>query len=784
MKYVMSLLLASVILVANAQVVEVSNERDYQAAKLSGAFPVLTSRQSTEKIKFEPGKLDLSKVKQGSSRMGGGGQDECDCIKPVDDTYSVVPFTNGQAPEYRNDDGSSPEIELPFTFCLYGAQYNSCWINTNGNVTFDGAFGTFSASGFPNNQNIMVAPFWADVDIRNPESGLVYYKVTDHYMIVYWDAVGYFNNMADKLNSFQLIISDGSDPIIPNGGTVSFCYGDMEWTTGSASGGVDGFGGTAATVGANRGDGLNFFQAGRFSVPGIIYDGPTGEDDGVSWLDNLIFAFNSCTAVDSGNLIPISPLLTACNIVYLCAGNEVTVTFLGPEPTQLLTIDWVLADPTAPFEFVLNPPEAGVSTLDITAPLGMTPGSYDITITAADNGIPSQQVTIFYTFIVIETAGAIDIQGPTSICSGEPALLSIIPGYTNIQWSNGSAGNSITVEQPGTYTVEAVLGGCETSGTITIDLAETAIPIIQGDNQICSTAQTTLTTTEEFVSYEWSTGSSASSISAGVGTVSVTTTDANGCVGTGNFTITALANPSVVNSFLVCDSFESELTGNDVPGSWTVEPATGLILVNSDQTDTEIIAEAYGEYDLTFTHAECNTTDELTVRFLPSPDVFLPNVAEVCFGEAITIQPNSGNFQYIDSYEWENDGSTDFVYIFSTPRTFIDSLVIFTAQNDCATIRDTVTVKQIICNIIIPNVFTPNGDGENNALSFGGITQYPGNTLQVFNRWGALIFESENYQNNWIPSENEIGDGVYYFVLGINRPGGMEYVTGEVTIIR
>jgi hypothetical protein len=292
MKYILSLFVAAISLTINAQVVEVDNERDYQIAKASGVVPVLKTTKPSEKIQFEPGKLDLSKVKQGSSRMGGGDVDECDCIKPVDDTYSIVPFTNGIAPEYRNDDGSSPEIELPFTFCLYGAQYNSCWINTNGNVTFDDLFGAFSASGFPNTDNVMVGPFWADVDTRNEESGLVYYKVTDHYMIVYWDAVGYFSSQADKVNSFQLIISDGSDPIIPNGGNISFCYGDMKWTTGSASGGTNGFGGTAANVGANKGDGLSYFQAGRFSVDSDIYDGPVGNDDGIDWLDNLIFAFD------------------------------------------------------------------------------------------------------------------------------------------------------------------------------------------------------------------------------------------------------------------------------------------------------------------------------------------------------------------------------------------------------------------------------------------------------------------------------------------------------------
>ena len=84
----------------------------------------------------------------------------------------------------------------------------------------------------------MIAPFWADVDTRGPLSGLVYYKVTPSSLIVIWDHVGYFASQDNLLNTFQLIITDGTDPIVPNGNTA-FCYGEMQFTTGSASGGAD-----------------------------------------------------------------------------------------------------------------------------------------------------------------------------------------------------------------------------------------------------------------------------------------------------------------------------------------------------------------------------------------------------------------------------------------------------------------------------------------------------------------------------------------------------------------
>lgn len=221
----------------------------------------------------------------------------CSCLVPVDGTFSKADFTIGTAPDYRNDDGSTLAKILPFNFCFYGTNYNSVYINNNGNVTFVNNLSSFSAGGFPAGADtIMIAPFWADVDTRNVGSGLVYFKITPTYMIVKWDKVGYYNSSSDKLNDFQLIISDGNDPIIPDGNNVAFCYGDMQWTTGSASGGTSGFGGTAANAGINKGDGINFFQLGRFNINSAVYDGPYGADDGINYLDNkkLLF-YHLCT---------------------------------------------------------------------------------------------------------------------------------------------------------------------------------------------------------------------------------------------------------------------------------------------------------------------------------------------------------------------------------------------------------------------------------------------------------------------------------------------------------
>ena len=58
----------------------------------------------------------------------------------------------------------------------------------------------------------------------------------------------------------------------------------------------------------------------------------------------------------------------------------------------------------------------------------------------------------------------------------------------------------------------------------------------------------------------------------------------------------------------------------------------------------------------------------------------------------------------------------------------------------------------------VPNVITPNGDGKNDTFAFN----FQNATIQIYNRWGKLIFETKNYQNDWGKGV-EAGD--YFYVL-------------------
>ncbi|NTD97538.1 tandem-95 repeat protein [Agrobacterium tumefaciens] len=86
--------------------------------------------------------------------------------------------------------------------------------------------------------------------------------------------------------------------------------------------------------------------------------------------------------------------------------------------------------------------------------------------------------------------------------------------------------------------------------------------------------------------------------------------------------------------------------------------------------------------------------------------------------------------------------------------------------------------------IKIPNLFTPNGDGINDAFEIIGLNQYQSNELQIVNRWGNEVFHTKGYQNNW--TGEGLNEGTYYYLLRVKKPGSneAEVFKGYITLVR
>lgn len=347
----------------------------------------------------------------------------CDCLIPLDSTFQLAMLPN--------DDFYSNSIALPFAFSFYGTTYDSLYINNNGNVSFSQPYNTFTAYSFPDPSFNMIAPFWADVDTRSTNGGNVWYKVNAHSLVVVWDQVGYFSMMEDKLNTFQLIISDGLDTLIPNANNVSFCYGDMQWTTGSASGGSNGFGGSPATVGVNIGNGINYFQVGQFDASGVAFDGPYNANDQVDFLDGQEIYFD--LANTNSNIPPLVMSSGICDTIDVYTGDtlkslnaiDFSLGISTPEIGQLLTTNITCDAPTAlsyQTSLVSNEFTSYDLTFDAT---GVQPGLYHIQIETTDNGIPAQTVTKNIPIRVVYDANLAGIH------DGAPTQIGVFPNPTS-----------------------------------------------------------------------------------------------------------------------------------------------------------------------------------------------------------------------------------------------------------------------------------------------------------------------------------------------------------------
>ncbi len=176
----------------------------------------------------------------------------------------------------RNDDGSTGFIDLTPIFGaqginFFGHSYTGFYLNNNGSVTFNTASSSFTPSAITGStSNPVIAAYWADIDTRGgtvtPTPGgtstgtnLLWYDLdpVTRTFTATWDDVGYYSSQTNKLNAFQLSIHQ----INPEGDfDITFRYENIDWTTGNASGGSNGLGGTPARAGYSAGNGVEYFE--------------------------------------------------------------------------------------------------------------------------------------------------------------------------------------------------------------------------------------------------------------------------------------------------------------------------------------------------------------------------------------------------------------------------------------------------------------------------------------------------------------------------------------------
>lgn len=216
-----------------------------------------------------------------------------------------------------NDDGSAGPVSLGFGINFFGQNYNSLYVNNNGNVTFNKALQAYTPFALLATNVPILAPFFADVDTTNRRSSPVQYgqDVLNGRNVfgVNWVDVGYnryYLSEPENLNSFQLIITDRSD-IAAGDFDFEFNYDKIQWEAGTYSGGYGGIGGSSARVGWSNGTNRSYEVAGS-AVNGALLDGGPNALTGGS--GQFLFS------VRNGNVLPPSTVPEPATLALLGTG--------------------------------------------------------------------------------------------------------------------------------------------------------------------------------------------------------------------------------------------------------------------------------------------------------------------------------------------------------------------------------------------------------------------------------------------------------------------------------
>ncbi|GGH71053.1 gliding motility-associated-like protein [Filimonas zeae] len=154
-------------------------------------------------------------------------------------------------------------------------------------------------------------------------------------------------------------------------------------------------------------------------------------------------------------------------------------------------------------------------------------------------------------------------------------------------------------------------------------------------------------------------------------------------------------------------------------------------------------------------------------------------------GTPVTFQPVTNDsvrvtFEWSPATELNNAAVLRPLYIAREDNTFT---ITATAREGGCSASDFTTVK-VLRPVIVPNVFSPNGDGIHDTWDITNLDRYTGCSVTVFNRYGQQVFTSAGYAVRWNGTSNGkvLPAGTYYYVIDFKN--GHSKLTGSLTIIR
>lgn len=337
----------------------------------------------------------------------------------------------------------------------------------------------------------------------------------------------------------------------------------------------------------------------------------------------------------------------------------------------------------------------------------------------------------------------VSISGSDSICLGRGTTLYAIGGST-YSWSIGSVSDSISVYPLSntTYSVIVSDSGCIDTAITTVFVNQLPIANITGITMVCS-GQNVILTASGGGTYNWNTGVNTSNVI--VNPVSDTTyfvivKDELGCADTATIAVHVVPLPIAIISGIstICDG-ETEILSVSGIGNflWDTGDTTNQVTASPSITTT---------YSVTASNICGSNYDSITVNVNSLPVSSLTNDTTILLGSSVNLNATGGV-----SYIWlPNVGLScnTCPNPIAAPQSTTSYSVIITDVNGCSVTKTvTITVNDDF-EIFVPDVFSPNGDGENDILYVRG-TGIKEVNFVVYDRLGEKIFESNDITKGW-----------------------------------
>ena len=300
------------------------------------------------------------------------------------------------------------------------------------------------------------------------------------------------------------------------------------------------------------------------------------------------------------------------------------------------------------------------------------------------------------------------------------------------------------------------------------------------DTSLCQGQNILLDATIPSATYLWSDGSTNATLDVSQsGTYWV---EATTCALVSGDSITVLVNPlpnivANASSTVVCEGQSLTLSGSG---------GLSYIWDNNVADGTPFIPVSDSTYTVTGTDTNgCENTAQIFVAVVPNPIADAGADATIILGTSITLNGSGGG-----TYSWSPATSlscSDCSNPIASPLSTIVYFLTVIDTNGCSN-QDyvTITVVEPELELFIPNVFSPNGDGHNDlfVVEGSGLNEF---NIKVFDRWGQLIFESEDQNISWDGLHNgkQLNTAVFAYTLTFtDNLGDQQVMSGNVTLIK